>query len=138
MTHTRSKNVLIIFTVIGVAAVVIGLTIWGATAYFNQQYIKDHGGCEPNHINHKVVIQNDKATPANTTALHCQTLTITNLDDVGRDVAFGPHEDHVAYDGIKEEFLTKGQSLTVTLAQTGNFRFHDHIHDEVQATFRVK
>ncbi|MDB5167671.1 MAG: hypothetical protein JWN26_816 [Candidatus Saccharibacteria bacterium] len=130
--------VIIIIALIAITAIVIGATVWGSTLYFNQQYANEHDGCMPGQPNHKVVIQNDTVSPSNTVGLRCQTLTITNLDDIQREVAFGPHEGHVAYDGIKEELLTKGQSLTVTLVQTGNFRFHDHEHDEVQGTFTVQ
>lgn len=134
----KSKNLLIVTTLIAVVGIVTIGTIWGASLYFNSQYANEHGGCMPGQVNHKVVIQNDKVSPSSTVGLHCETLTITNQDDIAREVAFGPHEDHVAYDGIREELLTKGQSLTVTLVQTGNFRFHDHEHDEVQGTFVVK
>lgn len=108
-----------------------------SSAYLDQQYANSHQGCFPSRSNHRVVIQDDKVSPANTVGSKCDTLTIINLDDIQRMVAFGPHEDHVAYDGIKERMLTKGQSLTVTLVQVGDFRFHDHIHDEVQGMFTV-
>jgi uncharacterized membrane protein YukC len=52
-------------------------------------------------------------------------------------VAFGLHEHHVPYDGTTEKILIQGQSLTVTLVQAGNFRFHDHWHDQIQGTFTV-
>ncbi len=94
--------------------------------------------CGPGyHDNHKVIIRNDVVTPSKTMAPICDTLTITNLDDRRRLVAFGPHEAHVPYDGITERLLDQGQSLTVTLVQVGSFRFHDHIQDEVQGTFVV-
>jgi hypothetical protein len=88
-------------------------------------------------VNHRVVIQNDTVTPGNTQAALCDTLTITDLDGKPRLIAFGPHEDHVAYDGVEEKMLSKGQSLTVTLVQAGSFRFHDHTQDEIQGTFSV-
>jgi plastocyanin len=87
--------------------------------------------------NHQATIQNNQVTPAHTTAPLCDTLTITNADDTVRIVAFGPHENHVPYDGVTEKVLGKGQSLAVTLIQAGDYRFHDHIHDEVQGTFTV-
>ncbi len=94
--------------------------------------------CPPGfHTNHEVVIQNDKVIPSHIQAPLCDTLTITNYDDIGRLVAFGPHENHVAYDGVTERLVGRGQSVVVTLVQAGNFRFHDHLHDEVQGTFTV-
>lgn len=67
----------------------------------------------------------------------CDTLTFTNKDAIAREIAFGPHEHHVPYDGVAERVLNKNQSFTVTLNQTGNFRWHDHLHDEVEGTFAV-
>src|ERR1700712_28544 len=73
---------------------------------------------------HQVMIMDDKATPTNTTGKLCDTLTITNHDDITRLVAFGPHEDHIPYDGVADKILLQGQSFTVTLNATGNYRFH--------------
>lgn len=86
---------------------------------------------------HKVLIRDDKVIPSHTTGSLCGTLTIVNLDSEVRLLAFGVHDKHQPYDGIGEKVLRRGQSLTVTLVQAGNFRFHDHIHDEVQGTFTV-
>jgi hypothetical protein len=135
--QNKPKSVIIVIIfVVGVAAF-IGIVLWATTAYLNQQYADAHQGCMPGQTNLKVTIQNNVVTPSNMVGKRCETLTITNLDNIGRLMAFGPHEDHIAYDGIKEQMLTQGQNLTVTLVQTGNFRFHDHIHDEVQGTFTV-
>jgi hypothetical protein len=87
--------------------------------------------------NHNIIILNDVATPAHVLAHQCDLLTIINQDEEGRQVAFGLHENHTPYDGVAEKYLVKDQSITVTLIQTGSFRVHDHIHDEVQATFTV-
>jgi len=124
-----------------VAIVIIGaglLAVMLSSRYLDQQFANEHDGCYPNQPNHTVIIQNDKATPDHIDAPKCDTLTITNLDNEERIIAFGPHEDHVAYDGIKEKSVSQNESVVVTLVQTGSFRFHDHIHDEVEGTFTVK
>ena len=87
--------------------------------------------------NHNIIIQNGVTTPSHVLARQCDLLTIINQDEEGREVAFGLHENHTPYDGVAEKYLVKDQSITVTLIQTGSFRVHDHIHDEVQATFTV-
>lgn len=87
--------------------------------------------------NYHVVITNGKASNDNLRAHMCDTLTFTNKDAIAREIAFGPHEHHVPYDGVAERVLNKNQSFTVTLNQTGNFRWHDHLHDEVEGTFAV-
>jgi hypothetical protein len=87
---------------------------------------------------HTIVITNSKVSDDKIQGKLCDTLTITNDDAVIREVAFGPHEHHVPYDGVAERLLSKGQSLTITLNQAGSFHWHDHIHDEVEGYFTVK
>lgn len=87
---------------------------------------------------YSVMIMNGKVEPAGTIqAKLCDTLTFTNMDSAIREIAFGPHEHHVPYDGIAERELDKNQSLTITLNQAGTFHWHDHLHDEVQGYFTV-
>ncbi|HEY8992407.1 MAG TPA: hypothetical protein VIM37_00995 [Candidatus Microsaccharimonas sp.] len=135
----KKKKMILVIGLVGV--VIIGLTfggLWAVSAYLDQQYASLHDGCYPNKPNHTIVVKDDKATPSTEVANRCDTLTVTNLDDESREMAFGVHDKHTAYDGITEEILTKGQSFTVTLVQTGSFKVHDHEHDEVQAVFQVK
>ena len=83
------------------------------------------------------VITEGKVTGDHIVGKLCDSLTITNRDNVSREIAFGPHEDHVPYDGVAERVLNKGQSLTVTFNQTGSFHWHDHLHDEIEGFFAV-
>lgn len=89
------------------------------------------------HSAHYVVFENNRVTPEQTAARLCDTLTITNKDNRLRLVAFGPHEHHISYDGISEQLLSRGQSLTVTLIKAGTFTFHDHIDDSLRGSFTV-
>lgn len=128
------------FIVIGALAAIIGVGFLAfslSSHYLDQKYADAHQGCYPNQATHTMIIQNDKITPNHINALRCGTLTIINRDTTERMIAFGPHEDHVAYDGVTEKLVGHNGSLTVTLVQAGSFRLHDHIHDEVQATFNV-
>jgi len=86
---------------------------------------------------HVVTIQNGHASPENTYGKPCDKLEIINGDKVDREMAFGPHEHHQAYDGVVERLLQPGQSLTVTMVQAGLFHFHDHIHDDSEGYFTV-
>ena len=87
---------------------------------------------------HKIIIKNDTVLPSHTDAKKCDTLTIINLDDRQRLMAFGRHENHISYDGISERLVGKGQSLTVRLITTGTFLFHDHAQDGVNGDFTVQ
>jgi len=87
---------------------------------------------------YSVMIMDGKVEPAGTvTAKLCDTLTITNMDSEAREIAFGPHEQHVPYDGVAEKVLNKDQSLTITLNKAGTYHWHDHEHDEVEGYFKV-
>lgn len=123
-------------------AAVFGIAIIGLVVALSSKYLDRPSpaavGCSNHSINHKVVILDDKVSPSHTIAQKCDTLTITNQDSTERLIAFGRHDDHVPYDSVSERLLQKNESFTVTLEQAGNFRFHDHEHDEVQGTFTVK
>lgn len=85
-----------------------------------------------------VTIKDAQVRASQLRAKRCDTLTIVNEDAVEREIAFGLHDHHVPYDGVAERVLGQGQSLTVTLDQRGSFRWHDHLHDEVEGRFMVR
>lgn len=86
---------------------------------------------------HRATIKNGEVSNDRISGRLCDTLTIVNQDDISREIAFGLHDHHEPYDGVTERVLGKGESFTVTLNQVGSFRWHDHIHDEVQGFFTV-
>jgi plastocyanin len=87
---------------------------------------------------HTVMIMDSKVTPDAISAHLCDRLTIENMDSVAREIGFGQHDHHTAYDGISEKVLNKDQSLTITLNKVGEYHFHDHLHDEVEGHFTVR
>lgn len=93
--------------------------------------------CGSNGQLYHVVIQYDRVSPENTDARLCDKLEFTNKDNVAREIAFGPHEHHVPYDGVAARILGYNQSFTITLNEAGLYHFHDHIHDEVSGFFSV-
>lgn len=84
-----------------------------------------------------MTIKSGQVTPLKVVGALCDKLIITNKDGLAREIAFGPHENHVPYDGVAERVLNKGQSLTITLDQAGSFHWHDHLHDAVEGYFTV-
>ena len=126
--------------VVAGAIILVALTIWGAIWVSHVETRKAEAAypkCQGKHAAHTATIQNDKVRPVHTAAKRCDTLTIMNLDDQDRIVAFGQHEHHTAYDGVSERYLNQNGKFNVTLVQPGNFRFHDHDDDTVQGTFTV-
>ena len=134
----RVKASVSIILIVFILTVGTYFVVGAVSTFLNHQYASLHDGCYPDKTNHSIVIKDNKATPSNIVANRCDRLTITNLDDSRYEMAFGFHENHVPYDSIGQQVLTKGQSLTITLIQTGTFKVHDHLQAEVQATFQVR
>jgi len=84
-----------------------------------------------------VVIRNANPSHAAIDAKLCDKITFTSNDAATREIGFGDHDNHVPYDGISERILNKGDSLSITLNQTGTYHWHDHLHDEVTGYFTV-
>jgi hypothetical protein len=94
--------------------------------------------CSTTGTTYTVYITNAQLSINDIHAKRCDTLTITNNDATLRIMAFGVHDKHLTYDGVTEKTLAQGQSLSVTLNQTGTFTFHDHLNDAVKGTFVVE
>jgi plastocyanin len=129
-----------------IAILIAGGLVYFTTRHFTNKYLTDSNGtaskpgaaqCQGRHATHQVRIQNDAMVPEHTQASLCDKLTITNKDPALRLVAFGPHDEHVAYDGVTEQPLEQNKSLTITLNQPGNYQFHDHLEDIAHGTFTV-
>jgi hypothetical protein len=128
----RRKDLLIL---LAVAVLLVG----GLLVYLMRGGNKtDAETCGRTGQTHIIVIQNARLNPAETTAPRCDKLTIVNRDDITREIGFGNHDHHVAYDGVAQKILRQGESLTITLVKTGHFHFHDHFHEEVEGEFTVK
>jgi hypothetical protein len=126
---------MVVFIVLGIILAVgigVGVTLF-ASSYLSLQ----NTDCRVKGTEHTVVIKNGEVTPSHTEGHACDTLTITNTDDVSRLMAFGRHDKHVAYDGVSQRYLSKDQSIQVTMVSLGEYLFHDHEDDDVFGTFTV-
>jgi plastocyanin len=138
------KRLFPIFIIGGI--LIAGGLVYLATRYVAHDYLtSQHSysdaasivGCPQKGTAHRVVIQHNIMQPAHTQALTCDTLTITNTDNVTRLIAFGVHDHHMQYDGVEEQQLTHGESFTVTLNRPGTYTFHDHLNDATHGDFTV-
>lgn len=127
----RRTSVLLVALIIAVVGGALAIGLTGNKAATN--------GCTTgvSTVMHKIIIKNGKVSNPQVTGERCDTLTITNEDTVTREIAFGPHEHHVSYDGVAERVLNQSQSFTITLDKTGSYHWHDHLHDEVEGYFTV-
>ena len=128
----------VILPVIGVAAVAAIAGYGVANPQKHPTTAEATTMCKQKNINHIVTIQNGKASPEHTDGQLCDTLTIKNLDNITRFMAFGQHDHHQSYDGVSKDTLNQNESFTITMDQAGEFMFHDHAHDEVEGTFTVQ
>jgi len=126
----RKTSVLMVLLVVAVVGGALALGLSGNHSAAN--------GCKPGKpASHIITIRDGKASTTDVQARFCDTLTITNKDDIAREIAFGVHAKHTAYDGVMERVLAKDGSLKVTLNKVGTYHWHDHLHDEVQGYFTV-
>jgi hypothetical protein len=130
----RPKLSIIVLFILIAIALCVGV-ILTANTYLSSTDPKNP--CPTHGATYNVIAKNGAFTPQHTEARFCDELTITNLDQQQRLIAFGPHENHVAYDGVSERLLAQRQSLTLTLVQSGSFLFHDHLDDSVIGSFTV-
>ena len=87
---------------------------------------------------HRVAIRGGVVTPESVMTERCDRLIITNHDTVKRRLAFGEHNHHVDYDGADGRLVAAGDTLTLTLSETGEFMFHDHFDEAVHGHFTVR
>jgi hypothetical protein len=77
------------------------------------------------------------AVPAEISAHRCDSITVINDTPEYLIAAFGPHEHHQHYPGFEERKLSKGQSYSFRLAESGTFTLHDHDNQGLRAILRV-
>jgi cytochrome o ubiquinol oxidase operon protein cyoD len=98
---------------------------------------RETGACTELKDSHIVTISEGVASPSYTEAQACDTLTFINEDDKERLIGFGSHPDHDGYGGADELLLKTGRPETITLNQTGDFTFHDHLEPTIGGHFTV-
>jgi hypothetical protein len=127
--------------IVGIVVVVGGVVFLSLSLsgnYLGSKREKTGIECQQIGTEHFVNIKDNKMEPKETRASLCDKLTVTNQDNKLRRIAFGEHDQHVAYNGVIEKILRQDQSFTVVLNESGTFTFHDHLQEETTATFIIK
>lgn len=120
------------------AAIVVATVVLANLSLMRTAEAPATAKCDKQGTNHLVMIQDDTLSMPNTVAKLCDTLTIMNNDSRIRIIAFGQHDQHVAYDGVTEQVLAESQSFTVVMNKLGTYTFHDHTEEAVAGTFTVQ
>ncbi len=95
------------------------------------------GACRGVYQNHKVIIKDGVVSPGRIEAKKCDTLTFLNQDSDKRYMTFGTHPHHGVYAGESQLTVTNRRAKSITLSETGEYQFHDHLHPETAGYFTV-
>lgn len=96
------------------------------------------GACQGTYANHKITINHGQVNPLQTIASKCDTLTFINEDGAPREITFGTHPKHGVYAGDNELVVRKRRSKSITLSESGSYKFHDHLQPETAGGFTVR
>jgi cytochrome o ubiquinol oxidase operon protein cyoD len=96
------------------------------------------GACQGNKANHIVTISNTAVTPQYTDAKRCDTITFKSDDGMNYMLMFGSHETPSSYGGLDDVSLRGSRSEILTLNETGDFSFHDHMDPSLVGHFSVQ
>lgn len=91
---------------------------------------KKTGACQGQHDNHIVTFKNGVMTPQTTVAYKCDTLTFSNQGTESIDITFGEKDQRAAYAGESEYIIRSGKNKTITLSETGTYRFYDRLQPD--------
>ena len=131
-------NLLSVFLFIAIAGVVLFTVVVLSGNYLGGKKEKTGVECQQIGQEHFVEAKDNKMQPEVINAKLCDKLTVTNKDDKLRRIAFGVHDQHIAYNGVIEKILRKDQSFTIVLNEPGEFTFHDHLQEEPPNVHRSK
>lgn len=123
--------ILVIIITLGVATIALSFRL------ANNYSENDVAACHVPGKSHVMAFQHNRVAPESVQANLCDKLTIINKDKKPRLIAFGVRDEHKSYDGISEKYLAQNQSFQVTLKRAGTFTFHDHLQEELEASFTV-
>jgi hypothetical protein len=136
---SSAKKLLISIAVVGMIIGVVFVAVSAARFYLGSARQNATSNACGTHrgATHRVMIRDGKVQPESVTAKVCDTLIIENGDDIQRRLAFGEHDHHVSYDGSEGKLVSQNETLTLVLAKTGDFMFHDHFDEQVHGHFTV-
>ena len=148
-------NVVFFFATAGIIVVVIGASLFIMNNLYDNMSPKEvvlkqaqdeaisqiggieTGACQSNKDNHIITISGSKVSPIHVQAQRCDTLTFINTDDSKREIAFGIHPEDMSYGGEDKVTINDGHPEIITLNESGDFVFHDHMDPSLTGHFSV-
>jgi cytochrome o ubiquinol oxidase operon protein cyoD len=98
---------------------------------------KRTGACQQLFANHKIIISEGALSPLHTSAHLCDTVTFVNNDDTAHTLTFGTGTNKGTYSGQSTVPVRKRVNKTITLNQTGTYRYQDALDDRISGDFTV-
>lgn len=95
------------------------------------------GACQGQYDNHVVTFKSGVAIPNITKANKCDTLTFINSDTEPKAITFGTFPEREAFAGENEYIVRNGRNKTITLSETGDYRFYDQANPGSSGYFTV-
>lgn len=95
------------------------------------------GACQSQGANHQIIVTNGQMSPLQTVANKCDSLTFLNEGQEELKIAFGTKAQHSSYAGEEELLVRIGRAKTITLSESGTFKFHDDLQADYVGEFRV-
>lgn len=86
---------------------------------------------------YEIKITKNGFSPNKLSSKTCDRLVFKNVDSVYHQPAFGEHPYHLLYPDFNEKAIKAGSENYVILKAFGNYKIHDHINDNFEATLFV-
>ena len=93
---------------------------------------KKTGACDTLGTNHQIIFKDGKVSPEHTVASKCDTLTFISEDGIVRNVTLTD-----VYAGQASLPVSKGHNETITLSETGTYRFRGGTGSSASGDFTV-
>lgn len=95
------------------------------------------GACQGQHDNHQITLNDDTINPVHTYADKCDTLTFVNEDITAQKIMFGQPEQPTAYAGLSDITARDDRNKTITLSESGSYRFYSESNQEISGFLTV-
>jgi hypothetical protein len=117
--------------VLGIALTLVIASIYGSTKDTKST------NCEPRGKEHSLTLHADDFSKNKLTMQKCDSVKITNYDNLDYRLAFGVHDRHVTYPGFQEQILRPTKSLRFEAVKAGTYLMHDHLRDQATIQFTI-